>query len=88
MEPLPNSQPEKLDSLRGHMINDLAIGVLMIVRLIVRSLTHQPAPPSTGSIWANRVGQRVHLTLCVLVFFMVGSDLALAVETELPSILF
>lgn len=88
LEPLSNSQPEKLDSLRGHMINGLAIGVLMIVRLIVRSLTHRPAPPSTGFSWTKRVGRRVHLTLYVLVFLMVGSGLALAIETELPSILF
>lgn len=66
LEPLSNSQPEKLDSLRGHMINGLAIGVLMIVRLIVRSLTHQPAPPSTGFSWTKRVGRRVHLTLMSL----------------------
>ena len=88
LERLPISQPEKLDSLRGHVINGLAIGVLMIVRLIVRSLTCRPAPPSTGFSWTKRAGQRVHLTLYVLVFFMVGSGLALAVETELLSILF
>lgn len=88
LERLPNSQPEKLDSLRGHVINGLAIGVLMIVRLIVRSLTCRPAPPSTGFSWTKRASQRVHLTLYVLVFFMVGSGLALAVETELLSILF
>ena len=88
LERLPNSQPEKLDSLRGHVINGLAIGALMIVRLIVRSLTRRPAPPSTGFSWTKRAGQQVHLTLYVLVFFMVGSGLALAVETELPSILF
>jgi cytochrome b561 len=88
LEPLSNSQPEKLDSLRGHMINGLAIGVLMIVRLIVRSLTHRPAPPSTGFAWANRVGQRVHLALYFVVLLMVASGLALALETQLPSILF
>jgi cytochrome b561 len=70
------------------MINGLAIGVLMIVRLIVRSLTHRPAPPSTGFAWANRVGQRVHLALYFVVLLMVASGLALALETQLPSILF
>jgi cytochrome b561 len=51
LERLPNSQPEKLDSLRGHVINGLAIGVLMIVRLIVRSLTRRPAPPRAAEHW-------------------------------------
>jgi cytochrome b561 len=88
LERLPNSQPEKLDSLRGHVINGLAIGVLMIVRLIVRSLTRRPAPPSTGFSWTKRAGQRVHLSLYFVVLLMVASGLALALETHLPSILF
>jgi cytochrome b561 len=60
----------------------------MIVRLVVRSLTRRPPPPSIGFAWANRVGQRVHLALYFVVLLMVASGLALALETQLPSILF
>lgn len=88
LETIPNSQPEKLDSLRGHMINGLAVGVLMILRFVVRSLTQRPAPISTDPEWTNKLGQRVHLAIYVVVFLMVASGLALAVQTGLPSILF
>lgn len=87
LEALPNSAPEKLDGLRGHTINGLAVGVLMILRLVVRSLTQQPAPPHTGLAWTNGLGRRIHLLLYVVVFLMVASGAALALETGLPSIL-
>ena len=44
LESLPNSDPAKLDSLRGHMINGALIGCLMIVRLIIQARTHRPPP--------------------------------------------
>lgn len=86
LETIPNSQPEKIDSLRGHMINGLAIGVLMVLRVIIRSLTQKPAPPTTGSMWASKLGRRVHFAIYVVVFFMVASGLALAIQTDLLSI--
>ena len=88
LETIPNSQPEKLDSLRGHMVNGLSVGVLMVLRLVVRSLTQRPEPLTTGLVWSSKLGQRVHLAIYVIVFLMVASGLALAVQTGLPSILF
>jgi len=88
LETIPNSQPEKLDSLRGHMVNGLSVGVLMVLRLVVRSLTQRPEPLTTGLAWSSKLGQRVHLAIYVIVFLMVASGLALAVQTGLPSILF
>lgn len=86
LETIPNSQPEKIDSLRGHMINGLAIGVLMVLRVIIRSLTQKPAPPTTSSMWASKLGRRVHFAIYVVVFLMVASGLALAIQTDLLSI--
>jgi cytochrome b561 len=88
LETIPNSKPEKLDGLRGHMINGLAVGVLMVLRLVVRSLTRRPAPLTTGLAWTDKLGQKVHLAIYVVVILMVASGLALAVQTGLPSILF
>jgi cytochrome b561 len=88
LETMPNAQPEKIDSLRGHMINGLAIGVLMVLRLVVRSLTQRPAPLAPRPAWTNKLGQWVHRAIYVVVFLMVASGLALAVQADLPSILF
>lgn len=88
LETIPNSQPEKLDSLRGHTINGLAVGALMVLRLVVRSLTQRPAPLTTGLAWTSKLGQRVHLVIYIVIFLMVASGLALALQSGLPSILF
>ncbi len=88
LERLPNSDPAKLDSLRGHMINGTVIGCLMVVRLILRVRTQRPPPAATGMAWADAVGPWSHRALYGLVFAMVASGVALAVNADLPSIAF
>ena len=48
LERLPNTDPAKLDTLRGHMINGAVIGCLMVLRLFIRTRTQRPLPASTG----------------------------------------
>ena len=88
LERLPNSDPSKLDSLRGHMINGALIGCLMVARLIVRVRTRCPAPAATGMAWADAVGPWTHRALYGLVLAMVASGVALAVGADLPAIVF
>lgn len=88
LERLPNSDPAKLDSLRGHMINGAVIGCLMVVRLILRARTQRPPPVATGMAWDDAVDPWSHRALCGLVFAMVASGIALAVNADLPSIVF
>ena len=86
LEDLPNSDPTKLDGLRGHMINGAVIGCLMVVRLILRVRTQRPPPVATGMAWADAVGPWSHRALYGLVFAMVASGIALAVNADLVSI--
>jgi cytochrome b561 len=88
LERLPNSDPSKLDSLRGHIINGAVIGCLMIVRLIIRARTRRPVPAATGMAWADAIGPWTHRALYGLVFAMVASGVALGVSTDLPAIVF
>jgi len=88
LERLPNSDPAKLESLRGHMINGAVIGCLMVVRLIIRACTQRPPPASTGMAWADAVGPWTHRALYALVFAMVASGVAMGVSADLPAIVF
>lgn len=88
LEKLPNSDPSKLDSLRGHMINGAVIGCLMVVRLIIRVRTRRPARAVTGMAWADTAGIWNHRALYGLVFAMVATGVALGLSADLPAIVF
>lgn len=88
LERIPNADPAKLDSLRGHMINGAVIGCLMVVRLIIRARTRHPPPASTGMPWADAIGPWTHRALYVLVFAMDASGVALGVNADLPANVF
>lgn len=88
LERLPNTDPAKLDSLRGHMINGAVIACLMVLRLFIRTRTRRPPPASTGLAWADLVGPWTHRALYGLVFALVASGVALGVNADLPAIVF
>jgi cytochrome b561 len=88
LEATPNSAPEKLDALRGHMIVGGSIGLLMLLRLVVRLVTAHPAPASTGNPMLDKLAPAMHWALYVLVFAMVGSGIAMSVMAGLPAIVF
>jgi cytochrome b561 len=58
LKEIPNTSPEKLGALQGHMIMGFAIGALMMARLIVRLRTSHPQVASTGSNALNLLGKR------------------------------
>ena len=64
---LPNDTPDKLFSLRMHMSVGMAIGVLMLVRLVTRLRTQHPAPADTGNTLLNLGGRVAHWALYALV---------------------
>lgn len=84
----PNTDPEKIGHLKGHMIVALSVGVLMVVRLMVRLRSRHPAPASSGMAWADRVAPWTHRAFYVLVFTMLASGLTMAAMTGLPDIVF
>jgi cytochrome b561 len=88
LEPVPNSDPAKVDGLRGHMINGMLIGGLMILRLIVRVRTSHPPAAPTGMAWADTIAPWTHWALYALVFVMVASGFAMSLMAGLPGIVF
>lgn len=84
---LENTHPDKLFGLAGHMIWGGVIGVLMMVRLMMRLLAQSPPAPSGAK--SLKTGAKLsHWGLYALVFAMVGSGLATAVQADLFAIVF
>jgi cytochrome b561 len=85
---LPNSSPDKIGALRGHMIAGGAILLLTLVRLVVRRVTAHPPPASTGIALADRLAPLAHGLLYLAVLAMAGSGIAMSIGANLPAIVF
>ncbi len=85
---IPNEMPEKISALRIHMIMGGTIGLLTLLRLIVRIKTDKPAPASTGNAVFDRLAPVAHGLLYVLVLLMIGSGVGISVLAGLPDIVF
>lgn len=88
LEGLPNSDPDKVNALRFHMIGGLLIGLLMLTRLIVRWRTQQPPHAQTGNALLAKLGTLAHWALYILVFAMVLSGMGISIGADLPTIVF
>ena len=84
----PNSSPDKIGALKGHMIAGGLILVLTLIRLVVRFVTKHPAPASTGNATLDRLAPLAHWALYLLVLLMAGSGIAMSVMAGLPDIVF
>ena len=84
----PNSAPEKMTSLQGHMSIGVIILVLMLVRLVIRFMTKKPPHADIGNDLLNKGGIIAHYALYAGVFTMCVSGLALANAAGLPDIVF
>jgi len=85
---IPNNAPEKLDSLRYHMIIGLVIGALMLVRLVTRFVTQKPPHAETGNVVMNSAARFAHVALYVIVILMVASGIGISLTVGLPDIVF
>jgi cytochrome b561 len=88
LKTVPNSSPDKIDALRGHMIAGGLILLLTLTRLVVRLKTEHPVPASTGNALLDRLAPAVHWALYLLVLVMAGSGVAMSVLAGLPQIVF
>ena len=78
-----------VDALKGvNMVVGIAIGALMLVRLLVRWRTTGPAPALTGNRLLDGLGKIAHMGLYLLVFAMAASGMATALQSGLPEIIF
>lgn len=83
-----NANPAKIEMLQKHMGAGVAILVLMLVRLLVRSRTTHPASASAGNPWLDRVAWVSHRLLYVAVLGQAGSGVIMALQTRLPQIVY
>lgn len=86
LKTVPNSSPDKVSALQGHMIAGGLILLLTLARLIVRLKTAHPAPASTGNALLDRLAPLTHWALYGLVLVMAGSGVAMSVLAGLPGI--
>lgn len=77
------SHPDKAQALAGHMIAGAVIGVLLVIRLIVRRTTSSPPPASSGTPALGIMARSVHVGLYLLVGLMVLSGLTMALRFDL-----
>lgn len=85
---IPNHDPMKIEALRSHMTGGVLILVLMLVRLVVRARTTHPARATTGHPALDRLAWVSHRLFYVAVLGMAGSGLFMALQTDLPAIVF
>ena len=88
LKTVPNTSPDKISALQGHMIAGGLILVLTLARLVVRLKTAHPAPASTGNAVLDRLAPLTHWALYGLVLLMAGSGVAMSVLAGLPQIVF
>ena len=56
LEQTPNSDPIKVDGLRGHMIIGSVIIIIVIVRVILAEVSAQPPHATTGRKFLDKLG--------------------------------
>jgi cytochrome b561 len=88
MARMPNSDPMKIEALRSHMAGGVLILLLMVVRLVVRMVSQHPASASTGAPSLDRLAWVSHRVFYVAVLAMAGSGIVMALQADLPSIIF
>ena len=88
LEQTPNSDPEKINALRGHIIIGGAILVLTLVRIIWRKKSLQPDHAHTGNALLDKLGIAAHYALNILALLIAFSGIGIAIQAGLPDIVF
>ncbi|MCF6306230.1 MAG: cytochrome b/b6 domain-containing protein [Rhodobacteraceae bacterium] len=88
MAPMSNSDPQKLEMLRLHMIIGNVILALMVLRLVVRLRSEHPPSANMDNRLQNKAASLVHIGLYLFVFLMIASGWGTALAADLPAILF
>jgi len=83
MVKIPNTDPMKFEALRSHMGGGMAILVLMLVRLVIRSRSAHPDPATAGHPLLDRLAWLSHRMFYGTVFAMAGSGIIMALQTGL-----
>jgi cytochrome b561 len=87
LQHLPNDA-DKITPLRIHMVVGGIIGLLIVVRLLVRFTTPQPERIRTGNSFLDRLAILNHGAMYVGIIGMVSSGIAIAIQADLAAIVF
>jgi|SRR5579872_2233770 len=87
MAPMANTNPLKYEALRVHMAGGLAILVLMLIRLLTRTLSEKPAAAPTGYASLDWIAFLSHRVFYALVIAMPVTGLIMATQTGVIHIL-
>ncbi|MDG4648939.1 cytochrome b/b6 domain-containing protein [Roseibacterium sp. SDUM158017] len=85
---MPPDSPDKVSGLGGHMIFGMAIGVLLILRLVTRTRSVHPPHAETGHALLDRIGRWTHWGFYALIAGMVLTGLATALGAGLFPIVY
>jgi cytochrome b561 len=85
---IPNTDPMKIAALQQHFAGGILLLTLILIRLIVRISTTHPAQASTGSSILDRMAWLSHRMLYLLVVAQACSGLTMALQANLPEVLF
>lgn len=88
MADLANTDPQKMTGLTGHMVWGMIVGVLLIIRLVVRFRSQKPPKADAGNALLNIGAQVAHWGLYIAAFAMVASGLGAALSAGLFGITF
>ena len=75
---MPPDSPDKVQGLGGHMIFGMAIGVLLILRLVTRNRSTHPPHAETGNALLDWIGRWTHWGFYGLIAGMALTGLATA----------
>jgi cytochrome b561 len=83
MVKIPNTDPMKFEALGSHMAGGMAILVLMLIRLVIRTRSAHPAPASAGHPLLDRLAWASHRLFYGTVAAMAISGIIMALQTGL-----
>jgi len=86
LEPMANSNPEKLGALQGHAIFGAIIGLLLILRYLNIKLRGKPATANVVGSKMDLMANLAHKLIYILIIAVVGSGIAMAVEGDFASL--
>ncbi|MEW8623834.1 MAG: cytochrome b/b6 domain-containing protein [Candidatus Thiodiazotropha endolucinida] len=83
-----NSNPDKVDFLRIHVIGGILILVLTLIRIMVRLWKPVPSSDYFENSWLNRSGRSVHILLYAVLLGVLVSGIGISALSGLPDIVF
>lgn len=83
VDPMPNTDPKKLDILTIHMSAGMTILALMLIRFGIRRKTQRPPAAKTGHPLLDRLARIVHYGFYLMVVLMATTGLATALTAGL-----